>query len=115
MLVTNQKQVTSNQTNIILAHTSSADAKLILLENRMAEHNIESLVLQGNKGRGAKNTYPGGANSPLNTPKLQFSQMMTHAALRRSDLKSRTNNNNDIVPSFASIQPNNANAAFTQN
>ena len=102
MLVTNQKQVNPNQqTGIILAHNSSVDAKLILLENRMAEHNIESLVLQGNnKVRVTNNT------SIVANPKLQFSQLMTHAALRRSDIKSRANNNNDINQSLTPVISN---------
>ena len=48
----------------------------------MAEHNIESLVLQGKKG-----------GPVAGAPKMQFSQLMTHAILRRSDLKGRTNMN----------------------
>lgn len=72
-------------------HSSSIDAKLILLENRIAEHNMEHVVLQGAKV------------GPTSNSKVQFSQLMTHAVLRKSDLKGRTNS--DLLALTAQNKP----------
>lgn len=52
----------------------------------MAEHNIEEVL------KAAKIPGPGGDQASGGSPELQFSQLMTHAALRRSYLKGRTSN-----------------------